>query len=194
MFGRKKERRSRIRPKTGAADTLITRDTKILGDISFKGVLYVDGHVTGNVKVVDTEVSMLTIGKNGYIEGEVEVPHVVVYGRVKGNVHASDRVELESSALIDGNVYYKLIQMVVGAEVNGQLVRDEQALLEEEESKKKPSVPEDKQQLKAVVDMDAKNHKNKGSRKEPELNEKQGIVMKNDQKATQEIRTEPLLD
>ncbi len=136
MFGRKKNK-SNVRARAGAADTLITRDTKITGDIQFTGVLYIDGHVKGNVKADEHEMSLLTIGKNGCVEGQVEVPHVVVLGRVEGDVYASEHVELESTSHIDGDVYYKLIEMAMGAEVNGKMVhRDEKPKLLNHDKKK----------------------------------------------------------
>ncbi len=125
MFGKSKKNKSQVRARAGAADTLITRDTKITGDIAFKGVLYIDGHVVGNVSADEHEMSLLTIGKHGKVEGHVEVPHVVILGQVHGDVHASEHVELESSAHIEGDVYYKLIEMAMGAEVNGKLVHRE---------------------------------------------------------------------
>ncbi|PWK45400.1 bactofilin family protein [Pleionea mediterranea] len=130
MFGNGKKNKGRVRAKAGAADTLITRDTKITGDIQFKGVLYIDGHIVGNVKADELEMSLLTIGKHGVIEGQVEVPHVVILGKVNGDVHASEHVELESSAHIEGDVYYKLIEMAMGSEVNGKMVhRDDKPKL-----------------------------------------------------------------
>ena len=56
------------------------------------------------------------------IEGEVKVPNVVVNGTVIGDVHALSHVELAAQARVHGNVYYSLIEMAMGAEVNGNLV------------------------------------------------------------------------
>ena len=50
---------------------------------------------------------------------------VVVNGKVEGNVYAGTRVELAAKAAVKGNVYYKLIEMQLGAMVDGQLVHDE---------------------------------------------------------------------
>lgn len=137
MFGKSKKNNSKVRAKAGAADTLITRDTKITGNIQFKGVLYIDGHVVGDIAADESEMSLLTIGKHGVVEGQVDVPHVVILGRVKGDVHASEHVELESSAHVEGDVYYKLIEMSMGAEVNGKLVHREQKLLNHDKPRDK---------------------------------------------------------
>ena len=121
MLFRSKKNQS-PRAKAGAADTLICKQTKISGDISFTGVLYIDGHVQGNIISEELENSLLTIGKNGFVEGEIQVPHIIILGKVKGDVHALEHVELMSDARIQGNVYYKLIEMAMGAEVNGQML------------------------------------------------------------------------
>ncbi|MFT6735296.1 MAG: cytoskeletal protein CcmA (bactofilin family) [Polaribacter sp.] len=120
LFGSKKKQSPKA--KAGAADTLICKQTKISGDINFTGVLYIDGHVKGNIISEEVDNSLLTIGKNGFVEGEIQVPHIVILGRVNGDVHALEHVELMSEARIEGNVYYKLIEMAMGAEVNGQML------------------------------------------------------------------------
>ncbi|WP_196138604.1 polymer-forming cytoskeletal protein [Aliikangiella sp. G2MR2-5] len=124
MLGRKKKQSPRA--KAGAADTLISKETKINGNVNFTGVLYVDGYVKGDITADEFENSLLTIGQNGFVEGEINVPHIMIFGRVKGDVHALEHVELMSDARIEGNVYYKLIEMAMGAEVNGQMVHKEE--------------------------------------------------------------------
>jgi cytoskeletal protein CcmA (bactofilin family) len=52
------------------------------------------------------------------------VPHVVLNGTVKGDVRATQRVELGPKARVIGNVQYKLIEMSIGAEVNGKLIHE----------------------------------------------------------------------
>ena len=65
---------------------------------------------------------MLTVSEKGRIEGDVRVPNLILNGAVQGDVYASERVELASHARVTGNVYYNLIEMAMGAEVNGNLV------------------------------------------------------------------------
>jgi len=120
MFGSNKKNSPRA--KAGAADTLICKLTKISGNINFTGVLYVDGHIKGDISAEEVENSLLTIGSNGYVEGEINVPHIMILGRVKGDVHALEHIELMANSRVEGNVYYKLIEMAMGAEVNGQMM------------------------------------------------------------------------
>ncbi len=117
MWGNKKKPR-----QTAQIDSLIGQNTEIRGDVVFRGGLHVDGTVKGNVIAEDAEDSLLTLSERGTIEGEVKVPNVVVNGMVVGDVHASGHVELAAQARVHGNVYYSLIEMAMGAEVNGSLV------------------------------------------------------------------------
>ena len=118
-----KKPKPKARPKSGAADTLITVDTKIIGDVCFSGVLFVDGHIKGNITAQEGNHSLLTVGSQGHIEGDLKVPQVVIYGYVKGDVHTSEHLNLQKESRVEGDVYYNLLQMSMGASVNGQLVR-----------------------------------------------------------------------
>lgn len=114
------------RDKNAAADqssqTLISSHARLHGDLVFNGGLHVQGQIVGNVSV-DDEGGRLVIGSSGAVEGEINVPRVIINGRVKGDVHATEHLELAEKAVIEGNVYYTMIEMVMGARVNGKLVR-----------------------------------------------------------------------
>lgn len=113
--------------KSGSADskidTIIGKQTRITGDIHFSGGLHVDGTIKGNVIAETGTASVLTLSDKGNIEGDVQVPNVVLNGSVTGNVSSSERIELAANAQITGDVSYNLIEMAMGAEVNGSLVR-----------------------------------------------------------------------
>ena len=85
--------------------------------------MHVDGVVRGSVVSEDEEGSVLTLSDRGTIEGDVRVPYAVLNGIVVGDVYVRQHVELAPNARIEGNVYYHLIEMAMGAEVNGQLIR-----------------------------------------------------------------------
>lgn len=113
---------SKRKLRTTKIDSLIGRHTETLGDLRFSGGLHVDGAVKGNVYADDDSGAVLTLSEFGTIEGEVRVPNVVLNGTVIGDVYARDQIELAANARITGNVYYTLIEMAMGAEVNGSLV------------------------------------------------------------------------
>ena len=106
-------------------ETVIGPKTVLEGDISFSGGLHIDGKVKGNINAESGSKAVLTVSERGCIEGDVRVPNLVLNGAVQGNVFASERVELASHAKVAGNLYYSLIEMVMGAEVNGNLVHEE---------------------------------------------------------------------
>lgn len=106
-----------------ANHTLIAPSAQIRGDVEFSGGLHVLGKVIGSITVTG-DGGRLTIGESGCVEGEIRVPKVVINGRVEGDVHATEHLELAEKAVIEGNVYYTLIEMVMGAQVNGKLVRE----------------------------------------------------------------------
>ena len=105
--------------------TLIAKDTEVVGDIKFVNQLYISGRVNGNV-LADNEKATVVISEEGCVTGEVRVPNIVVNGLVEGNVHAAVKVELAPKAKVRGNLHYKLIEMQLGAMVDGQLVHEEQ--------------------------------------------------------------------
>lgn len=115
MFGRKQRRHSII-------NTLVGADTRVSGDIYFVGGCHVDGEVHGNVSADPETNSALSVSEDGRVEGGVTVPYVTLNGIVKGDVFANQRVELGPTARVIGNVYYNLIEMAIGAEINGNLV------------------------------------------------------------------------
>jgi len=115
------------RRRDTAITTLVGSDTRVHGDLEFKGGCLVDGFVKGNVKSVDDENATLSISERGCVEGAVMVPNVLLNGTVKGDVKATQRVELGSNARVVGNVQYSLIEMAIGAEVNGKLIHESEA-------------------------------------------------------------------
>jgi cytoskeletal protein CcmA (bactofilin family) len=103
------------------ATTLIATGTEIKGDIQFSGRLHVDGKVDGAIRG-DGPQAMLTLSAQARVTGEVQAPHIVVDGSIVGDVTAGERLELASNARVEGNVYYKLLEMSAGAQINGKMV------------------------------------------------------------------------
>ncbi|HEX5459792.1 MAG TPA: polymer-forming cytoskeletal protein [Steroidobacteraceae bacterium] len=112
-------------PKPARIDTLIARSVKVHGDVEFAGGLHLDGQVTGGVRA-DPQIaapSSLSVSDTGSIEGPVEVTDLVLHGSVRGDIVARGRVVLGASARVEGSVYYGVIEMTLGAQITGKLVR-----------------------------------------------------------------------
>lgn len=58
----------------------------------------------------------------GRVSGEIRAPNAVINGVVKGDIVVSERLELAPQARIDGNVYYKVLEMAAGAKLSGKMV------------------------------------------------------------------------
>lgn len=125
MWGNKKIRSSKI-------DTLIGQSIELDGDLNFSGGLHLDGKINGNVSSENGSNSVLVVSEQGQISGDVSVPYAVINGTIKGNVYASEKLELSNKACITGNVHYNVLEMASGASVNGNMLHDnkERQLLE----------------------------------------------------------------
>jgi cytoskeletal protein CcmA (bactofilin family) len=142
MLGQGKKRKT----TNARVDTIIGQQTRLEGDIHFSGGLLVDGQIKGAVIAETGSSSVLTVSEHGIIEGDVRVPTVILNGTVTGDVHSEEHVELAPKARIDGDVYYKLIEMAMGAAVNGNLVHrteaDASVLAFDRETIESSSIPE----------------------------------------------------
>ena len=118
MFGsQNKARKNKV-----MAHTLISAAAEIEGDLRFNGELIVEGRITGDVSAADDSGAVLRVAEQGVIEGSIKVPNVVINGTVKGDIHACKHIELAAKAAVFGDVHYQLLEMVMGARVNGSLL------------------------------------------------------------------------
>lgn len=108
-------------------DTLIGPQVTVHGDVVFSGGLYVEGHIKGKVLAEEGERAVVTLAEQGSIEGEIRAPVVVINGRMIGDVHAAERIELAAKARVHGNLHYRVVEMHAGAQLTGQLVHAESA-------------------------------------------------------------------
>ena len=102
--------------------TLIEANCEITGDLHFSDQLQVNGLVNGNIYAKPGSKASVTVSQKGKVSGEIRVPIVVVNGKVMGDIHADDHVELAEKAEVKGNIYYNSIEMVKGSRAEGQIV------------------------------------------------------------------------
>ena len=119
FFGNK-----RIKPQS-RIDSLIGTGTQLEGNVTFSGGLRLDGHVKGSVVAEDGKPSTLVLSEEARVDGPIRVSHVVINGTVNGPVYASEYVELQAKSRVTGDVYYKILEMHLGAVVEGRLVHQE---------------------------------------------------------------------
>ena len=109
----------------GQVDTLIGPQVVIHGDLVFSGGLYVEGRVVGRVHAEDGAKAVMTLADGGSVEGEIRAPVVVINGRVEGDVHSSERLELAAKARVDGHVHYQVVEMAARSRLSGRLLHVE---------------------------------------------------------------------
>lgn len=104
-------------PKTGDF-AHIGKSVIIKGELSGSEDLYVDGQVEGTI---DLAGNQLFIGPNGQVKANVSAKGVVVQGKLDGNIQATDRVELQKSAIAVGDVTTRRIAIEDGAFLKGKV-------------------------------------------------------------------------
>jgi cytoskeletal protein CcmA (bactofilin family) len=94
----------------------IGRTLVIKGEVTGAEALYIDGRIEGKITLADNRV---TIGRNGSVQADITAREVVVMGKVTGNIECSDRVDIRSEGVVNGNVSTMRISVEDGAVLKG---------------------------------------------------------------------------
>ena len=86
----------------------IGKSLVIKGEVTGSESLYIDGRVEGSVNLPGNRV---TVGRNGQVQANINAKEVVVLGKVKGNVTASDRVDIRNEGSLGGDVVCQRISI-----------------------------------------------------------------------------------
>lgn len=119
----------------------IGKSVVIKGELSGSEDLYLDGEVEGSIEL---RGHGLTVGPNGRVRANVHARDIIVHGKVDGNLHGTERVELKKSAVLIGDIFTQRIAIEDGAYFKGGID------IQKPESKPEPKV-ESKPDTKAVV-------------------------------------------
>ena len=101
--------------------TLIATDAELVGDITFSSQLVVNGILRGSTSGKELGSSM-TVSPGGHVIGDIRAPIVLIHGRVDGTVYALEHLEIAEGAVIQGDLHYNVLQMHMGASVQGRLI------------------------------------------------------------------------
>lgn len=99
--------------------TLISKGCVVHGKIESDVFVRIDGHIKGDVFIVEG----LIVGENGIIEGNIQVKEIVVHGTVKGTVKA-ESIDIKSSGNILGDLQTQTLQVETGAVYVGNVIMD----------------------------------------------------------------------
>jgi cytoskeletal protein CcmA (bactofilin family) len=97
--------------------TIIAVGTSITGDLTSEGIVKIEGRIEGVVRAA----SQVLIAKGGLVVGDIHTREAVVGGEVKGSVHAEERVEIQATASVEGDIVTMKIQIAEGGVVSGAL-------------------------------------------------------------------------
>ena len=109
------------RKKQPPIKSLVANGCSIEGHCQFSEGLRIDGEIVGNVTARGDQASILVLSESARVVGAVTADHVIVNGTILGPVRATQLLELQPKARIEGDVQYKALEMHQGALIAGQL-------------------------------------------------------------------------
>ena len=98
--------------------TLIGKSVTIRGELTGSEDLFLDGKFDGSVTLTG---SRLTIGPNARVTADLNVRDVVIFGLVEGNIHATGRIELRQTAIVNGDIHAGRLSIEESATVRGRV-------------------------------------------------------------------------
>ena len=140
MFGKKQAKNNQF---AAGGHTLFDHALEVRGTVKFGGNLDIEGTVIGDVEADPSSEARVRITDRGTVEGQISAPKVIVNGTVKGNIYASKHLELAANACVTGDVHYRVIEMVKGSQVNGNMVLISDTETASADEEVKPSITED---------------------------------------------------
>lgn len=103
--------------------SVIGNGMRVMGDIESSGVIKVEGVVEGSVR----GARQLLLGRSGAIHGDIYSIDVILGGTVVGTIVASERVEIQGTASVEGDIHTKSIVVLEGGMINGAVRMGEQS-------------------------------------------------------------------
>lgn len=122
MFNRRETSKLSMPQSTERFDTLIGPHSQIKGELHLSGSTRIDGRVEGNITSAGEPVTVV-ISESAQIHGDIMAHRVLVAGKVSGQIHARERVELQANCRVQGDIKYGSIAIEHGAQVMGLLLQ-----------------------------------------------------------------------
>ena len=136
-----------MRPSS-ADQASIGKSLVIKGEVSGSESLYIDGQVEGSINPAGSSV---TVGRSGVVAANINASEIVVLGKVRGNLVASDRVDIRSEGSLTGDVVAQRISIEDGAFFKGGIDIRKPGQKANGDAKEVPAATEDKSPAMARV-------------------------------------------
>ncbi len=101
----------------GHAVSIVAPDMVVSGNLKADGVIRIEGRVAGNVTAGD----QILLTEGGVVEGDLETREAVLAGEVHGTVSATDRVEVQATARVLGDIVTPRLLIQEGGQLNGAI-------------------------------------------------------------------------
>lgn len=128
--------------RADAGISIIGPGMTVTGDVTSSGTVRIQGEVQGTVRADRAVV----VGKEGLVEGEILTPDALISGSVKGRLIVEERLEVQATAEVDGEVQTPRIQVEEGARLNGKVL-----VGEPDRSVESCSIPPERAEIKPAV-------------------------------------------
>jgi cytoskeletal protein CcmA (bactofilin family) len=90
---------------------------RVIGDVESNGVIKVEGVIEGSVR----GAQQVLLGRSGVIHGDIHAGDAVIGGNVVGTIQATDRIEIQGTASIEGDILTRSIVVFEGGTINGMV-------------------------------------------------------------------------
>jgi cytoskeletal protein CcmA (bactofilin family) len=109
--------RRRLLDRLSATPSLLTRGSRVTGDIETSGPLMINGEVIGDGRIEGE----LSLAAEAHWQGNLSAHSAVIAGRISGHMLIADKIEIAASAVIRGSVTARRIAMARGATIEGEV-------------------------------------------------------------------------
>jgi cytoskeletal protein CcmA (bactofilin family) len=115
MFGKDGKPSDVRTPPNDAILSIVAAGMRIIGDLDGPGLLKIDGRVEGSI----SGPRQVIVGRDGVVQGNVQASEVILAGTVDGSVVSTERVEVQGTAVVNGDIHTRSIVVSEGARING---------------------------------------------------------------------------
>jgi cytoskeletal protein CcmA (bactofilin family) len=115
MFGKDGKPSDARTPPNDAILSIVAAGMRLIGDLDGPGLLKIDGRVEGSI----SGPRQVIVGRDGVVQGNVQASEVILAGTVDGSVVSTERVEVQGTAVVNGDIHTRSIVVNEGARING---------------------------------------------------------------------------
>jgi len=102
--------------ETDKLETFLGMNSRLKGELNVRGTLRVDGTVEGQL-----DGDNVILSESAEVRGEIRAKRIIIGGKIDGNVHAEELVEVKSKGKVFGDIFTPKLAIIEGAELNGKI-------------------------------------------------------------------------